>query len=142
MVPMKCPRLLCVDDDGGIRDLYEVLLSSFGYEVIAAEDGPRALQLFHGQRDRIDAVILDYQMPEMNGVELAAELKRLRGDLPIIMISGSQPLIEENCAVVDASMPKGIEIEKLVTKLEMLLADRRGCSRPEPRAGSSIAVPF
>jgi CheY-like chemotaxis protein len=142
---MKSSTLLCVDDDAGIRELYEVMLTSFGYEVLLAEDGNSALELFHSKPNSIAAVILDYQMPEMNGLELAAELKRFRPNLPIVMISGSNPGLEKRPGCVDAALPKGVETEKLVAKLETLLATARAAGKRElpPRAAptEALAVP-
>lgn len=142
---MKSYTLLCVDDDSGIRELYELLLTSFGYEVWVAEDGRSALELFRSKGKRIDAVILDYQMPEMNGVELATELKRERPNLPVIMISGSHPDLEKKSEFVDVALPKGVDIEKVITQLEALLDNTRSPGGKRPRAGvmspGTVAVP-
>jgi CheY-like chemotaxis protein len=143
---MKSSTLLCVDDDSGIRELYELLLTSFGYEVLLAEDGRSALQLVHSKRNKIAAVILDYQMPEMNGLELATELKRFRPHLPIVMISGSNPGLEKKPGCVDAALPKGVHTEKLVAELESLLVNAGNARKKEhrPRAAptNSVAVPL
>jgi len=142
---MKSSTLLCVDDDSGIRELYELLLTSFGYEVLLAEDGRSALELFHSKGSKISAVILDYQMPEMNGLELAAELKSCRPNLPIVMISGSNPGLEKKPGCVDAALPKGVDTEKLVAKLESLLVnagkDRRNELHLKPALTDTAAVP-
>lgn len=143
---MKSSTLLCVDDDSGIRELYDLLLTSFGYEVLLAEDGRSALELFHAKRNKIAAVILDYQMPEMNGVELATELKRFRPLLPIVMISGSNPEVETKPGCVDAALLKGVDTEKLVAELESLLVSAGNARKKErrPRAASTntVAVPL
>jgi len=100
------------------------MLSSSGYEVLLAENGRSALEVFHAKRSGISAVILDYQMPEMNGLELASALKRDNPRLPIVMISGSNSVLDAIPASVDAALPKGVESEKLVSQLESLLARR------------------
>ena len=79
--PMNRPTLLCVDDDPGIRQLYEAMLGTYGYEVLVAEGGHQALNLFRSKAKEIDAVISDYEMPGMNGAQLAAELKRYDPDI-------------------------------------------------------------
>jgi DNA-binding NtrC family response regulator len=84
---MKARALLCVDDDLGILEFYETLLASEGYEVLLARDARQA-----SRKDEISAVMSDYPMPEMNGLELAAELKRRDPRVPVILISGCQPL--------------------------------------------------
>ena len=93
---MKTRALLCVDDDLGILEFYETLLASEGYEVLLARDARQALELFDARKDEISAVMSDYSMPEINGLELAAELKRRDPRLPVILISGCQSLLPEN----------------------------------------------
>jgi CheY-like chemotaxis protein len=118
---MKRLTLLCVDDDPRIRDLYEVLLGSHGHEVLVAGSGHQALQLFHSQEEEIDAVISDYEMPEMNGIELAAELKRSNPTLPVIMVSGYD-LPGDQKPFVDAGVPKGAPVERILSCIEVFLA--------------------
>src|ERR1700733_9974114 len=99
---MNSYTLLCVDDDAGIRELYAALLGSSGYEVLLAENGNQALKIFRSKAHIIDGVLLDYQMPGMNGLQLAAELKRQQPGLPVVMISGSNAGLERKSDCVDA----------------------------------------
>lgn len=122
---MKSLTVLCVDDDSGIRELYDMVLGNFGYRVLLAEDAENALELFHSTSISIDAVLLDYQMPGMNGIELAAHLKGFNPDVPIIMISGSYPDLEHKPDAVDLALPKGLAIEKLLIELDILLSKAR-----------------
>ena len=85
---MNRSTLLCVDDDPGIRELYAAMLGTYEYEVLVAEGGHQALDLFRSKVKEIDAVISDYEMPGMNGAQLAAELKSYDPDIPVIVISG------------------------------------------------------
>ena len=128
---MKRHTLLCVDDDSGIREFYEALFGSQGYEVIVAGDGPQALKLFHSKKKEIDAVIADYDMPGMNGAELAGELKRCAPRLPVIMISGCTP-VEEAPRFVDAAMEKGAPVDQIVDRVENILAAHRSAPTPIP----------
>jgi len=123
--PMNRPTLLCVDDDPGIRQLYEAMLGTYGYEVLVAEGGHQALNLFRSKASEIDAVISDYEMPGMNGAQLAAELKRYDPEIPVIVISGSLPILEQTPYFVDAAVPKGASVEKIVDHIEALLEARR-----------------
>jgi CheY-like chemotaxis protein len=122
---MKPRRLLCVDDDSGFRHFYETLLGNYGYDVTLAANGRQALKLFLSRK--IDAVVTDFEMPGMNGTELAARLKRLRPDLPVLLVSGSKSAVETP-PQVDASVPKGVPVAKLVDQLETMIAKR--FSRP------------
>ena len=118
---MKRPILLCVDDDPGIRQLYELLLGSNGFEVLLASDGRQALKSLRSRSNGVDAVITDYEMPGMNGIEFAHEVKRKNPFLPILMMSGSAPSDEDSLASIDASLPKGTSVHKIVEKLHELL---------------------
>lgn len=92
---MEVPRarLLVVDDEQLIRELYGRVLSLEGYEVETAEDGASALEwLANG---RFDLVITDRQMPQLDGVSMLLALRSAGGRVPVIMISASlaiQPL--------------------------------------------------
>ena len=119
---MKSPTVLCVDDDAGIRELYGALLGQNGYEVLAASNGRHALHVFQDKEEEIDAVILDYEMPGMNGLELAAWLKQRQPTLPVIMDSGSHPELQEMAPFVDAAMGKGVPLRHILDRLQLLLA--------------------
>jgi CheY-like chemotaxis protein len=122
---MKSPLVLCVDDDAGIREFYGSLLSREGYEVLSASTGSQALALVQSAKSTVDAAILDYELPGMNGFELAVRLKQHDPGLPILMISGCFPELEEMSPFVDAAMSKGVPIEHLVEGIDLLVADRR-----------------
>jgi CheY-like chemotaxis protein len=123
--PMKSPLVLCVDDDAGIREFYGSLLSREGYEVLSASTGSQALALVQSAKSTVDAAILDYELPGMNGFELAVRLKQHDPGLPILMISGCFPELEEMSPFVDAAMSKGVPIEHLLEGIDLLVADRR-----------------
>ncbi len=74
------------------------------------------------RHQKIDAVITDYHMAGMNGPELAAALKRSKPGLPIIMISGSPPVLEEAPHFVDAALDKGAPVQAILDEVERLLA--------------------
>ncbi len=111
-------RLLCVDDDPKILHLYQLLLGRLGYEVVVAVNGRQALKLLEG--NQIDAVISDFQMPGMNGGELAAEIKRLKPQLPVILVSGSESALTGTPDFVDVTIAKGAPVEQLIGQIEVL----------------------
>jgi CheY-like chemotaxis protein len=122
---MKSLTVMCVDDDAGIRELCGALLSQNGYEFIAASNGRHALHVFETKENEIDAVILDYEMPGMNGLELATSLKQRHPTLPLIMVSGSHPDLEQMAPFVDAAMGKGVPLQHILDRLQVLLAPSR-----------------
>lgn len=127
---MKRDTLLCVDDDAAIRDLYQAMFATYGYEVRLAANPRQALELLQGQSDKVSAVISDYEMPGMNGAQLAAAVKRSHPDLPFILISGSPRDLKEAASLIDVSIPKGSPIKDLIEQVELALAPRRAASNP------------
>ncbi|HXG50367.1 MAG TPA: sigma-54 dependent transcriptional regulator [candidate division Zixibacteria bacterium] len=78
-------RLLLVDDEPLNLDLLEQELSPHGYEIEKAANGPAALRRI--AESAPDLVLLDYQMPGMNGIDVVKEIRRQGKDLPVIMIT-------------------------------------------------------
>ncbi len=79
-------RILVVDDQEMMRDSLAATLVREGHEVIAAGDGAAAVARLQGPA-RFDLVISDLKMPKMTGIELLAEVKRLRADLPVVLMT-------------------------------------------------------
>jgi PAS domain S-box-containing protein len=79
--------VLLVDDDEIVRETTVAMLDTLGHRAIAAESGRAALELLVARSD-IDAAIIDYAMPEMNGLDLAAHIRRRWPGLPILFITG------------------------------------------------------
>lgn len=80
-------RILAVDDDLLILLSTVDMIEDLGYEAIEASSGAHALEILRGD-DVIDALLTDYSMPSMNGVELAEAALALRPGLPILLASG------------------------------------------------------
>ena len=76
--------LLCVDDNQSSLKICKMVLEDFGYRVLTASSGREGLEVFVS--NAIDAVILDYQMPEMNGELVAAEIRKTNPRVPILML--------------------------------------------------------
>jgi CheY-like chemotaxis protein len=114
--------VLCVDDEEAIRCLLELALEPFGYVPLVASNGREALRL--AAQHKLDAVILDYCMPEMNGGEVALEIKRLCPDVPIILFSGSPDVPESTLMHMDAIVAKGEGLRSLLAVLARLLQGR------------------
>jgi len=79
-------KILIVDDEEDVRDMLHLSLSAMGYDVLDAEDGMKALQIFRDAHPQI--VLTDIKMPSMDGIELLKELKREDPDAEVIMITG------------------------------------------------------
>jgi two-component system, chemotaxis family, chemotaxis protein CheY len=78
-------KILVVDDEKTTRSLLRDILQTDGVEVLEAENGEAALQIF--KKHKIDLLITDRSMPLMDGISLLKELRRLKNPVPAIMIS-------------------------------------------------------
>lgn len=117
--PLAVKTVLCVDDERiGLR-VRKIMLESRGFNVLTASDGRQGLELFDG--NKVDLVVLDYFMPDMNGGEVAAELRRRRPDLPIIFLSAYFSLPPEALELANAFITKGDPPDTLLEKIEQLV---------------------
>jgi PAS domain S-box-containing protein len=80
--------ILVVDDEKAIRDLAVEMLDSFGYRVIAVEDGVEAVEVFKAHADDIDLVVLDMVMPKMGGRETFLKLREISPAVKVILSTG------------------------------------------------------
>lgn len=80
--------VLFVDDEEMIRRIGSGILTRQGYKVLLASDGLEALTVFEKNRNRIGCVVLDLVMPEMDGMQACARLKKTSPGLPIILTTG------------------------------------------------------
>ena len=130
--------LLCVDDNQSSLKICKIILENSGYKVLTASSGREGLEVFAS--NAIDAVILDYQMPEMNGELVAAEMKRTNPEIPILMLSGWVSLPESALRLVDEFVAKGDRVEFMLLTVQQVLS--RGEKRKPVRAVTRSRVPF
>jgi len=80
--------ILYIDDDAQIAELGKEMLENLGYEVETSVSSENALEVFRSDSEYFDLVITDQSMPVLTGTQLARELKRIRSDIPVILVSG------------------------------------------------------
>jgi CheY-like chemotaxis protein len=80
--------ILLVDDEAMIRNLGRTILQRHGYEILLAEDGEQALEIYQQERERIDLVILDLTMPKLSGWDTVRRLRELDPDVAVLFASG------------------------------------------------------
>ncbi|MEI6222495.1 MAG: response regulator [bacterium] len=92
-------RILLVEDDFYILDIYQTKLAQEGYKVLIAEDGEVALDIVQREKGKIDLILLDISMPHVNGLEF---IKKVRADkdhaeIPFLVLTNlvKQSLVEE-----------------------------------------------
>jgi CheY-like chemotaxis protein len=125
------PVILCIDDEDLGLEIRKMVLEREGFTVLTAKDGQSGIAVFDAEQ--IDAVVLDYAMPGMDGGKVAAILRQRRPDIPIMMLSAYVALPEEVMRVISLSATKGDGAFTLVDKLKGLLqtnaSEGRGGSR-------------
>ena len=80
--------VLVVDDNASVRDVVTMMLENAGYRVLAAPDGPSALDIFRESGSQIEAVLLDVTMPEMSGDEVLRRLRDIDEGVRVILTTG------------------------------------------------------
>lgn len=119
--PVTGKLILCVDDTPYVLQMLDLFLTAVGYRTVLASNGRQAINLASARR--LDAVILDYEMPNLNGLEVAQILKREHPQLPILMYSARQPQTDVSAAgVIDAYVEKE-HPQALVIELAHILGD-------------------
>ena len=81
--------ILLAEDDPVVSRLLRAVLEDAGYEIVACGDGREAVETFHKRGDSVDLVLLDYRMPQMNGIEAFDEIHAAAPTLPVILMSGN-----------------------------------------------------
>jgi CheY-like chemotaxis protein len=119
-MPHHKALILCIDDGGPSLEAYTLLLRKSGYQVLATPDAREGLELF--VRHAIDLVLLDYEMPAMNGDFVAARMKAVKPQIPILMLSAHRGLPPDKLAFVDASLSKGEPWAGVLARVDELLA--------------------
>jgi len=119
MESARTKTVLCVDDEKiGLR-VRKIMLESRGFRVLTAGDGVEGLKVF--DENLVDIVVLDYFMPELNGGEVAAEMRRRRPGVPIVFLSAYFSLPPEALKVADAFLTKGDPPDVLIDKIQNLV---------------------
>ena len=119
--------LLCIDDNQDVLECERAFLETLGYTVLTAPSGSKGLEL--ASIHSVDVVIVDYFMPEMNGQEFAIEMRRLKPQAPIIMLSGAVDVPEQALKLVDAFVAK----DHLSSQLLPVIAQLHECGvNPTP----------
>ncbi len=130
----KRPTLLWVDDSSTLLELYKAVYEQLGFDVLTTSSPEEAFRY----SELADVVILDYDMPDMNGAALASLLKARSASKPIILHSSSSFIPAASSQWVDAFCSKGSPQEELLSTIKRVSADQ---GRPDPETSSRGICP-
>lgn len=134
------PTILCIDDQPAGLAIRKQLLETKGYKVLTATDGAAGIAL--ARREKVDVVVLDYRLPEMDGEQIAAVLKAELPALPIVLLTGYPGEIPNSlrCSV-DACVEKGSGATVLLAAIQAAISaagqPRPDRVRPHPKRDSA-----
>lgn len=123
--PTESKRILVIDDDEALRELFDVALGKAGFVVAGAEDGLKGLAKAEAFKPHL--IVLDIMMPNLGGFEVLHKLQAMGlGGVPVIVITGyseqaNEALIIREPNVVDF-LKKPIQFSEIAAKIRKLLA--------------------
>jgi putative two-component system response regulator len=130
----SCERILLVEDNPSGRRARQVVLEEVGYEVVAVCCGADAMERFG--KEQFDAVVTDYKMPHLDGIELIARMRERSPRTPIILISGIAEVLglDESNTGADVVIQKNCyEVAALTRAVARLLTSRKPVRRQGAR---------
>ena len=117
--------VLVVDDTPRIRELFLAAFSSDGFKTYSADNGKEAIDL--ARKIRPDIIVLDLSMPGMNGIEAAAELRKILPKTPVILSTIHEGTVSAAAAAkagIDVVLPKSMPLRLIIDKAHELIKTR------------------
>ena len=118
-------RVLLVEDEKPLMLLIEEMLAALNYEAVGFTRPSEALEEFRTDPTRFDAIVLDQLMPRMSGTELAWQMRQLRADVPVVLISGyTGPMLTQQAlsAGIDLILTKPLDLRQIAEAMSKVLA--------------------
>lgn len=118
--------VLVVEDDKNLRKLMEVVLRQNGYNVLTATDGLQALEILDKQQ--VDLLISDIMMPNLDGYSLTEEIRKIKNNLPVLMVTAKETLEDKKKGFLvgtDDYMVKPIDMDEMLLRVAALLRRSR-----------------
>ncbi len=118
-------RIMLVEDEDAVRTFSTRALANKGYDVIAAENGAAALEMWAGQENRqLDLMVTDVMMPDMDGPTLAKHMREQMPTLKIIFISGyTEDRLKDHMDANTFFLPKPFSLKQLAAKIKEALGE-------------------
>jgi DNA-binding response OmpR family regulator len=127
-------NILAVDDDEKIRELLSTLLGRKGYHVLTASHGQKGIDVF--RRERPQVTILDFEMPDMDGLEVLRQIRAIDPHAPVIMLTGAgTEALEKQARELGVTdfLAKGFSLHEVGAALNQVL------KQPDQVAGKPLS---
>jgi len=130
-------RILVVDDEDAVLEIAEEFLAREGFDAVTAASGREAVRRFAAEPRAFDAAVIDLGMPDLSGERVAAEIRALRPELPLVLASGlSAELAAASCLELGAArfLHKPYAPDELVRAVLGVLEERADLDEDRPVA--------
>jgi PAS domain S-box-containing protein len=120
--------ILFVDDEEVLANLGKSILERCGYTVTVETDSRKALELFQCESDKYDLILTDMNMPQMDGLALIRECRKIRPEVPVILYTGYSERVDRDQALargVDEFLQKPMQRQELIESIERVLSRRK-----------------
>jgi DNA-binding response OmpR family regulator len=121
---MPAATILVVDDEEAVRAVIARTLESAGFTVLEAEHGEAALSVVRGFSGVLALAIVDMNMPAMTGREFAREFRPMRPSVPVLFITGREPMVPGARLLLKPFGP-----DELLERVAQVLGDAQGAER-------------
>ncbi|MBV8206441.1 MAG: response regulator transcription factor [Acidobacteria bacterium] len=128
-------RILIVEDEAHLAEGLRFNLEAEGHSISIVSDGEAALRLLHARQNAFDAVVLDVMLPGRDGFSVAAELRRERNYVPVLMLTARgrpEDVLQGFESGADDYLPKPFELPILLARIRGLLRRREWLSQSAP----------
>ena len=115
-------KVLVIDDEANVRMVTDLLLTRMGHQVLLADNGRMGLQLF--RREHPDVIVLDVKMPEMDGIEVLKQIRRVDLKQSVIVLTGdnsSETEREVRALGINEFIVKGSSLASLGEMLKRMI---------------------
>jgi two-component system response regulator ResD len=113
-------KILVIDDEQEILSLLNIFLTKKGFEVTTCPSGKQGVEIVKSD-DTINLVVLDRRMPDLDGKDAFAEIRKIKSDMPVIMLTGS---LEDKTKEIGVNgfLMKPIDLNELLEKINNLIS--------------------
>jgi len=119
--------VLIVDDEEDVREVTKTMFETMNFKVYTASSGRAGIEFFRDNNRKIDIVLMDMTMPNMNGEEVVRKIRKINAGVPIILSSGySEHDVKQRLKVKDQAefIQKPYQMKTLIKKIDMMMRNR------------------